>query len=33
MFIDAKAMMHVSDRHPDNSDSERPVPMGFIIRV
>ena len=33
MFIDAKAMMHVSDRHPDNSDSERPVPMGLIIRV
>ena len=33
MFIDAKAMMHVSDRHPDNSDSERPVPMGLIISV
>ena len=33
MFIDAKAMMHVSDRHPDNSDSERHVHMGLIISV
>lgn len=32
MFFKGKAMMHVSDRHPDNSDSERPVPMGLIIQ-
>lgn len=32
MFLQGKLEMHVSDRHPDNSDSERPVPMGLMIR-
>lgn len=32
MFIDGKLLMHVSDRHDDNSDAERPVPMGLMIR-
>ena len=32
IFMDGKLQMHVSDRLPDNSDAERPVPMGLIIR-
>ncbi|MGX8681149.1 MAG: phosphodiester glycosidase family protein, partial [Spirochaetales bacterium] len=28
IFLNGKLMMHVSDRHADNSDAERPVPMG-----
>lgn len=32
IFIDGRMLMHVSDRHPDNSDSERPVPIGIGIR-
>lgn len=33
IFIDGKLKMHVSDRHEDNSDSERPVPAGLGIRL
>ena len=32
IFLNGKLMMHVSDRHADNSDAERPVPMGLLIR-
>ena len=32
IFVDGKLQMHVSDRLPDNSDAERPVPMGLIVR-
>jgi exopolysaccharide biosynthesis protein len=32
IFLNGKLHMHVSDRLPDNSDAERPVPMGLIIR-
>ena len=32
IFIDGKLQMHVSDRLADNSDAERPVPMGLMIR-
>ena len=32
MFLDGELLMHVSDRHADNSDAERPVPMGLMIR-
>ncbi|MBO7348872.1 MAG: phosphodiester glycosidase family protein [Spirochaetales bacterium] len=32
IFLNGKLMMHVSDRHADNSDAERPVPMGFLIK-
>ncbi len=32
VFLSGKAEMHVSDRYPDNSDSERPVPMGLMVR-
>lgn len=32
IFLDGKLQMHVSDRHLDNSDAERPVPMGLMIR-
>ena len=32
IFTDGKLLLHVSDRLPDNSDAERPVPMGLIIR-
>lgn len=32
VFIDGKLHMHVSDRLADNSDAERPVPMGLMIR-
>ena len=32
IFIEGKLNMHVSDRHLDNSDAERPVPMGLMIR-
>ena len=32
IFVDGKLQMHVSDRLPDNSDAERPVPMGLMIR-
>ena len=31
IFLDGKLHMHVSDRLPDNTDAERPVPMGLII--
>ncbi len=32
VFLSGKTQMHVSDRYPDNSDSERPVPMGLMVR-
>lgn len=32
IFLNGKLMMHVSDRHADNSDAERPVPMGLLIK-
>ena len=32
IFIDGKMQMHVSGRKDDNSDSERPVPMGLMVR-
>lgn len=32
MFLEGKLLMHVSDRHEDNSDAERPVPMGLMIK-
>ena len=32
IFIDGKLQMHVSDRHNDDSDAERPVPMGLMVR-
>ncbi len=32
MFLDGRLSMHVSDRLADNSDAERPVPMGLAIR-
>ena len=32
VFIDGKLQMHVSGRKDDNSDAERPVPMGLMIR-
>lgn len=31
IFTDGKLLLHVSDRLPDNSDAERPVPMGLMI--
>jgi Exopolysaccharide biosynthesis protein related to N-acetylglucosamine-1-phosphodiester alpha-N-acetylglucosaminidase len=31
IFLEGKMSLHVSDRHPDNSDSERPVPMGLMV--
>ena len=32
IFTDGKLLLHVSDRLPDNTDAERPVPMGLMIR-
>ena len=32
IFLDGKMHMHVSGRRDDNSDSERPVPMGLMVR-
>lgn len=32
VFIEGKLQMHVSGRKDDNSDAERPVPMGLMIR-
>ena len=32
IFTEGKLLLHVSDRLPDNSDAERPVPMGLMIR-
>jgi len=32
LFLDGKLLMHVSDRYHDNTDAERPVPMGLMIR-
>jgi len=32
IFIDGKLQMHVSDRFEDNSDAERPAPMGLMVR-
>lgn len=32
MFVDGKISMLVSSRHPDNSPSERPIPMGLVVR-
>ena len=32
IFVDGKLQMHVSDRNDDNSDAERPVPMGLMVR-
>ena len=32
MFIDEKMELLVSSRHPDSSPSERPIPLGLIIR-
>ncbi len=32
MFVDGKISMLVSSRHEDNSPSERPIPMGLVVR-
>ncbi len=32
MFVDGEISMLVSSRHKDNSPSERPIPMGLIVR-
>ncbi len=32
IFMDGRLEMHVSDRFLDNTDAERPVPMGLMVR-
>ncbi len=32
IFLDGELGLHVSDRYLDNSDAERPVPMGLMVR-
>lgn len=32
IFLDGKLCLHVSDRYLDNTDAERPVPMGLLVR-
>ncbi|MBR2281274.1 MAG: phosphodiester glycosidase family protein, partial [Spirochaetales bacterium] len=32
IFLEGRLSMHVSDRYMDNSDAERPVPMGLMVR-
>ena len=32
IFMDGKLLLHVSGRNNDNTDAERPVPMGLMVR-
>ncbi|MBR6236021.1 MAG: phosphodiester glycosidase family protein, partial [Spirochaetales bacterium] len=32
IFMGGKLLLHVSGRNDDNTDAERPVPMGLMVR-